>query len=119
MEGIDSARPGLEGAQDALKNLDSLLNGLDSKGSSSPGPSVPPTETVAEAAVPIQTTPHPTLAWELVEGDQYAVLFLDPEDDKVIHWADETPRKTYTHPSDAKPLAPGEYRFRVVPLNDD
>ena len=120
------AREGLDTARDSLKDLDKLLEGLDAKGdpSDSQPRNGPNPEVVAggpggivEQTTPLAVGEHPTVAWNLKEGEQYAVLFLDPVDDEAIYWVGETTASTYTHPDDAKPLEPGEYRYRVIPLD--
>lgn len=118
-----TAAAGLEAANQSLAKIDQLLKGLEiadqndqstdvyNQGSVAQGTN---TDSSGETAVLEQ---HPTLSWAIPEGERYSVIFLDAKDDKVIHWVDETSKTTYTHPSDAKPLAPGLYRFRVIPLN--
>lgn len=125
LERRGTAREGLDAAQASLDKLDSLLGSFETAENSAGSEDVYNQGSVAQDDTlppqpeePIVLDEHPTVSWSLDEGEKYSVLFLDPKDDKIIHWVDETKEQTYTHPPDAKPLAPGEYRFRVIPLDN-
>lgn len=59
----------------------------------------------------------PTFQWEGLSAKRYALMVLDEQDDSQIYWLDYTDKTSYRYPADAKPLAPGTYRYRVVPLD--
>lgn len=84
--------------------------------------SIPPDEPEISSSgipknIPVAKS-HPTVEWESLDADKYAVLFLDPKDEKIVHWVAETEQLSYTHPDDAEPLRSGVYRMRVIPLEE-
>lgn len=75
-------------------------------------------QTAQKPLKPLFTTgSFPELAWKLPPAEQYTVVFLDPENDEEVYWVGETSRSSYVLPNDAKPLADGIYRFRIIPTD--
>ena len=112
--GVDTTR-----AADLLRQLDDTLEKTEGKGTVESQPPKDPvlTDNTGLKGTVITTTQHPKVSWELEESEQYAVLFLDPNDDEQVYWVDETTDTAYAHPKDAEPLPPGDYRFWIVPLD--
>ncbi len=63
----------------------------------------------------LQVGPHPKLEWNGLEGDRFAVMILSEEGEMV--WLETTSGNSYQYPTDAAPLPPGPYTYRVVPVN--
>lgn len=61
-------------------------------------------------------TTWPRLSWPEIPGERFAVMIL-PQSGEEVLWLGESALPSYTYPADAPPLAPGEYRYRVLPLN--
>lgn len=116
-----AAREGLDQGLESLRNLDALLEKFEEKGSPpSTKPEEPSLAELPSAAVAVNATEHPAVRWEMKEAaPQYAVLFLHATDDDKVFWVGETSEKIYSHPKDAEPLPPGDYRFWVIPLDSE
>ncbi len=71
----------------------------------------------ANQGSPVLST-RPTLDWSWMEGERFAVLVLHGESEKLF-WLDRTEGTSFLMPSDARPLEPGPYKFRVIPLDEN
>ncbi len=62
---------------------------------------------------------RPRFTWSDLSAPRYAVMVLGATDDSQVYWIDKTSASTYTLPEDARPLPPGSYRYRIMPLKGD
>jgi FecR-like protein len=68
---------------------------------------------------PEEVKGHPSMTWAGSPQQKYAVLILDPDDKDQVYWVADTVGPSFTHPKEAKPLRPGKYVFRVIPVDSD
>ncbi|MFA5508227.1 MAG: FecR domain-containing protein, partial [Vulcanimicrobiota bacterium] len=73
-------------------------------------------DSIPENVPDLVCSPHPSLKWPGLPEQRFAVLILHPQDDEQLYWMAETVGPQYTYPADARPLEPGPYTWRVVPL---
>lgn len=112
--GIGGApRDSLNSGQATIDRLDQLLARWEDGGSEPDKTTAPP---LPAGSLPILSA-FPSLQWQDLQSPKYAVLFLNEADDSIVHWVGESPVNSYSYPSDAKPLEPGKYRVRVLPLS--
>lgn len=88
----------------ALAGLDGLEDRLNGRSS-------------GKSRLPSLRADWPKLSWSNIESPRFAVLVLPGEGDDNVLWLDETSEHNYVYPSDASPLNPGSYRYRIIPLD--
>lgn len=105
-------------------NIDALFAELDAKMQGKTGTTEGDTGTQTDLSALLNgenAASKPTsqkFDWGWMEGTRFAFLILAPTDDEQVFWVEKTEAKSFVYPTDAKPLAPGSYRYRVVPLDE-
>lgn len=105
--------------------VDSLLAEFDAKMAGKTGASEGNNSPDADIAALLRgedpgTEPTlPSFDWGWMEGTRFGFLILDAEDDDKVFWVETTEAKSFQYPADAKPLPPGTYRYRVIPVDEE
>jgi hypothetical protein len=67
-----------------------------------------------------ETGPFPQFSWHGIDDvESYAVLVSKDENLNEVVWMDQTKNTQINYPANARPLTPGKYFWRIVPLDGE
>jgi len=67
-----------------------------------------------------ETGPHPTFRWKGVnDADGYVVMLSKDENCDIVLFSERTSGNTVNYGTERRPLEPGKYFWRVIPVNGD
>lgn len=113
--GMEQAEAGLDEARRAL--IEAGLMGGDSTSSNGGGASQP--SPLAQSMEVRIVSGRPRLLFEKLEAPEYAVMLTRGDSfEQSIDWMTRTTQTSVDYPADARPLAAGRYRWRVLLLDD-
>jgi hypothetical protein len=130
-KGTRESREGVQVGNDVLKDLNEKLNALQVKGAGGFYLASPYRDAIRAGVGPSggsalsPTTPAPSatdtlFTWKEYPGaDGYVIFVSDKADFTNILYSDRVRDTRTVYPSVARPLAPGEYFWRIIPVQSD
>lgn len=116
------------GAREARAGMREARRALREAGLAAPGQELDPDlssleEFGEEAVDPLKVdyaeNGAPVFSYPDLEGERFAVLVTRGDSfARSVSWATRTRSRSVTYPGDARPLEPGTYRWRVMPLDE-
>jgi len=64
-----------------------------------------------------QASPHPSFSWRGVAADGYVVTVSRDAEGNEVLFTDRVKQTVLNYPADMRPLEPGRYYWRVIPVN--